>query len=73
MKLSEADKESYQRAKAEMITRMVPVRFVSLGDLHGRRLHPGEPLSVFLHVLKRLLDQAMPGANAATRNQLLIH
>ena len=73
MELSEADKESYQRAKAEMITRMAPVRFVSLGDFHGRRLHLGEPLSVFLHVLKRLLDQAMPEADAATRNQLLIH
>ena len=33
---------------------------VSLGDFHGRRIHPGEPLSVFLRVLKRLLDQAMP-------------
>ena len=28
---------------------------------------------MFLHVLKRLLDQAMPEAYAATWNQLLIH
>ena len=36
MELSEAEKESYQLAKAEMITRMAPVRFVLLGDFHGR-------------------------------------
>ena len=74
MELSEEEQENYQRAKAQMITRMAPVRFVSLEDFQGRRLHPGESsLSVFLHVLRRLLDQAMPEANAATRKQLLLH
>ena len=52
MELSEAEKESYQSAKAEMIARLAPVQCVLLGDFHGRWLHPGEPLSVFLHVLK---------------------
>ena len=56
-----------------MITRMAPVRFVSLEDFKGRRLLPGEPLLVFLHVLKQLLEQAMPEADAATRKQLHIH
>ena len=49
-----------------MISRMVPVRFVSLEDFKGRWLLPGEPLSVLLHVLKQLLEQAMPEADAAT-------
>ena len=51
MELSVAE-ESCQSAKAEMITRIAPVQCVLLGDFHGRWLHPGEPLSVFLHVLK---------------------
>ena len=52
---------------------MAPVKFVSLGDFHARRLCPGESLSVFLHELKRLLDQAMPEAESATRTQLVLH
>ena len=73
MELSEAEKEDYMSAKTQMISRMAPVRFVSLEDFKGRRLLPGEPLSVLLHVLKQLLEQAMPEADAATRKQLLIH
>ena len=52
---------------------MAPVQFVLLDDFQGRLLHLGEPLSVFLHVPKRLLDQAMPEANAGKQKQLLIH
>ena len=73
MELYEAVKEDYTSAKTQMISRMAPVRFVSLEDFKGRRLLPGEPLSVFLHVLKQLLEQVMPEADAATRKQLLIH
>ena len=46
---------------------------MSLGDFHIRWLRPGESLSVFLHELKQLLDQAMPEAEAATRTQLVLH
>ena len=52
---------------------MAPVKFVSLGNFHARQLRPGESLSVFLHDLKWLLDQAMPEAEAATRTQLVLH
>ena len=34
---------------------------------------PGETLHLFLHDLKRLLDQAMPDLPAAAREQLLLH
>ena len=40
---------------------------------HHRQLLPSESLSEFVHNLKRLLHQAMPEADAATRKQLLIH
>ena len=73
MELSEAEKEDDKSAKTQMITRMALARFVSLKDFKGKRLLSGEPLLVFLHVLKQLLEQVMPEADAATRKQLLIH
>ena len=47
--------------------------FVSLEAFHSRKLRPGEALSVFVHELKKLLDQAMPGLDATARDQLLLH
>ena len=73
LELTEAEKANYQDSKGKLIARMAPVKFVSLGDFHNRQLRPGESLSVFLHKLKRLLDQAMPEAEAATRTQLVLH
>ena len=73
MELSEEEQKNYQRAKAQMTTIMAPVWFVSLENFQERWLHPGESLSLFLHVLKRLLDQVMPEADAATWKQLLLH
>ena len=52
---------------------MAPARFVSLADFHKRTLLPGEPLSVFAHKSKRLLEQALPTADAGIRKQLLLH
>ena len=46
---------------------------MSIDDFYRRKLLPGEPLSVFVHELKRLMDQAMPDADAGTRKQLLTH
>ena len=52
---------------------MGPVQFVSMDNFNRRRLLPGESLSVFVHELKRLLGQAMPEIDAATRKHLLLH
>ena len=41
---------------------MAPVQFVSLDDFRTRKLQPNEALSVFLHHLRQMLKQAMPGA-----------
>ena len=46
---------------------------MSMDDFYHRWLLPGESLFVFSHELKKLIDQAMPTADAATRQQLLIH
>ena len=73
LELTTEQQSDYKVAKAKILEGMGPVRFVSMDDFHRRRLLPGESLSVFSHELKRLIDQAMPTADAATRQQLLIH
>ena len=73
LELTTEEKESYATSKAKIIARMAPVRFVSLDDFCARRLNLGESLPVFLHELKQLSKKAMPDADVATRNQLLLH
>ena len=36
-------------------------------------MFPGEALPVFLHDIKQLLEQAMPGLDAKAKEQLLLH
>ena len=51
---------------------MGPVRFVSFDDFQAWKVWPNEALLVFLHDLKQLLKQAIPEADAGTRNKLLL-
>ena len=71
--LAAEDQQDYATAKEKITARMSPMRFVSLEDFHARKLLPGEPLSVFAHQLRRILTQAMPTVDGATREQLLLH
>ena len=73
VELTSEQQSSYGQAKSKILERMGPVKFMSMDDFHRRRLLPGESLYVFSHELKKLIDQAMPTADAATRSQLLIH
>ena len=73
LELTPGEQASYTTTKEKIVSRMAPVRFVSLTDFHSRKLHPGESLSVFVHELKQLLGQAIPNANADTSKQLLLH
>ena len=58
--LSEEEQDDYASVKEAMMRTMMPMEFVSLDDFHQRKLQPGESLSVFVHVLKKLLEQAIP-------------
>ena len=49
------------------------MEFVSLDEFHRRKLRPSESVSIYVHDLKKLLDQAMPGLEKVTRDQLLLH
>ena len=73
LELSEETQKSYSEAKKQIIAKMAPQSFVSLDDFHKRRLHPGEPISVYVHELKKLLDHAMPTLDTGARDQLLLH
>ena len=48
------------------IEKMAPAGFVSLSNFNQRKLQPREVLSVYLHELKRLLNQAIPNLDAVT-------
>lgn len=73
LELSDDDQKDYKEAKKKIVEKMAPQSFVSLGDFHKRRLLPNEPISVYVHELKKLLDQAMPELDAGARDQLLLH
>jgi hypothetical protein len=45
---------------------------VSLNEFHRRKLWPGEALSIFVHDLKKLLEQSMPGLDKAVREKLIL-
>ena len=74
LELSEEHQESYAAAKKEISTALMPMEFVSLDEFHRRKMRPGEALSVFVHDLKKLFEQAMPGLDdKPARDQLLLH
>lgn len=60
LELSEEQQSDYNIARKEITTIMIPTEFVSLDHFHKRKVLAGEPLSVFVHEIKKLLDQAMP-------------
>ena len=73
LELTEDEQKDYAVTKKKIVEAIMPMRFVSLEDFHKRALLPGEPLSVYLHQLKQLLNQAMPDLAAAAKEQLLLH
>ena len=73
LELQETQQENYAAAKKEISKALMPMEFVSLDQFHKRKLQPGEPLSVFVHEIKKLLRQAIPELEETTRNQLLLH
>ena len=52
---------------------MAPNEFVSLEEFHPRTMWPGEAIALYLHDLKRLLRQAMPGLTEEASDPLLLH
>ena len=73
LELSGEQQEDYGVAKGEIEKAMRPMGFIFLDDLHYRKLRPGEPISVFVHDLKKLIDHAIPNMEKEARDPLLLH
>ena len=73
IKLSEEDKEDYAKAKKAIKSNLLPTTFTALQKFNGRLMLPSETLPLFLHDIKQLLDQAMPGLPNKAKEQFLLH
>jgi hypothetical protein len=73
LELSPEAKKTYARAKDEILAAMTSTSFNGLERFRQRKMVPGEALPVFVHDIKQLLDQAMPGLDAKAKEQLLLH
>ena len=73
LELTKEVQKDYTATKKKIIDAIKPMSFISLDNFHKRVLHPGELLSLYVHELKQLLNQAMPGISTQTMEQLLLH
>ena len=73
LELTAEEQKDYSATKRKIIDAIKPMSFISLDDFHKRVLRPQEPLSLYVHELKQLLNQAMPEITAPTAEQLLLH
>ena len=60
-------KKDYETAKKQLIDGLMPIAFTLLDKFHARKLLPGEPLTVFSHDLRKLIDRAMPEIDSKAR------
>ena len=73
IELTEEEQKDIARAKEKLIKKMTSTEFLSLEKFQKRKILPGEAISLYLHELKMLLDQAMPGLAIKAKQQLLLH
>jgi len=57
------EQSSMETIKRKFKEKMRPMKFISLGQFHARKLHPGEPFSVFTYDLKQLLGASSAGSH----------
>ena len=73
MEMIPEDQANYDTVREVLIKKMNPEMFISLDEFHQHRLHPGESATLYAHELKNILEQAMPGVEAAIRDNLVLH
>ena len=71
IEVTEEEQSDYNTVKEKLISRLKLAQFVSLDEFHRRKQRPDKTPALYLHELKKLLRQAMPDMDAATRQQLL--
>ena len=73
LELTEEEQADFKTVKEKLIGKMVPLPFTAFEEFHAWKLHLGEPLSLFMQDLKRLLQSAKPGLDKNAGEQMLIH
>lgn len=73
LEMTEVHQGEIKTVKETLVSKMTPVAFVALDVFHRRTLQPGEALAVYVHELKKLLEQAMPDLTADAREKLVLH
>jgi len=70
LELSTESLADYATVKKRLISKMTPTEFITLQEFHSYKLCPAEAIALYLHDLKQLLKQAIPGLAA---KPLLLH
>jgi len=69
LELTDDQQKYYVATKKAMEGAMMPMNFVSLDEFYGRKLHPGEATSLYVHNLRKLLSHTLPKAERVQKNR----
>ena len=72
LKLSDRDQADHYKAKKAIKSKLLPPAFSALDRFNRQSMLPGETLNLYVHELKRLLQQTMPDLQAEAKEQLLL-
>jgi len=73
LELSTESMADYTTAKKSLISKMVPEEFVSLEEIHSRKLRPGKAIALYPQDPKQLSKQAIPVLAAKVAKPLSLH
>ena len=64
-------KKIFKDVKRLLIEKLRPSGFVAFAEFQARKLRPGETALLYVHDLKRLLEDAMPNLDADSQDRIL--
>ena len=73
LNMSKTEQANDGTAKDKLLEKLKLAEFVSLDEFHRRKLRPDETPTLYLHELKKALQQAIPGIDDMSRKKLLKH
>ena len=65
------NKKIFKDVKRLLIEKLRPSGFVAFAEFQARKLRPGETALLYVHELKRLLEDAMPNLDADSQDRIL--
>ena len=71
--ISQTTQANYNTVKDRLLKKLKLAEFVSLDKFHRCKLCPEETLTLYLHELKKALQQAMPEIEDMSSKKLLKH